>query len=622
MPFGEFVREFYLSGKVAMKKNLSFRFLWSGTAIVLSCAFIFAKAASTQEFINVAKYNTLNEAINAAVLEGKHGVYIPPNHVISANSVSIPNNFTLAGGDKRTSIVKFTGLTNYDGFTATDTSPSGICFDTFSIDACSISAPSGTEYNNSGIIKMVKAKNITVKNIRFMNAPRHALYLNGNDNLIENCEILDSNFVCIGIEGKNNCVRRNEIYGGTDWYGIRASGSNNYITGNHISQLGANATGIRIVGLANSLVKDNIIEYVGHFGIFASDQTTHDNAIVNNIVRGIGVVNGKEVGPSGTGICIWPGAHHNLIQQNLVPNCLGYGIVVSGTYDNQKRSDTELNIISQNTVSHADDPGICVTSYAKNTVVRKNIVNSCRSAGIVIGNDHDYFVLCSIGTKVLNNTAEENWLEGIYATNNVDGVITGNTLKNNGNGNWAKHVSAGIQIRTDDANIARNNIIVGNVATDDKYSDQCYGIYIENPVAESYVKSNNLVNNKSAGLYNNSRGLNTISNNMTVESENVLKTSPPIADAGNGGCLASGNEGLLDATSSHLMSGRAKFEYKWEQIYGPAVKIKKTSGKKISFIAPKVDKLSIIGVKLTTTNKNGSTSDEVYYAVCPEMDMN
>jgi hypothetical protein len=109
---------------------------------------------------------------------------------------------------------------------------------------------------------------------------------------------------------------------------------------------------------------------------------------------------------------------------------------------------------------------------------------------------------------------------------------------------------------------------------------------------------------------------------MTAESDTVLKTSPPIADAGDGGCLTSDNEGLLDASKSHLMSGKTKFNFNWEQIYGPTAKIKRTNKQKTSFIPPKVDMPGIIGFKLTTSNENGSTFDEVYYVICPKGEMN
>src|SRR6185503_16112040 len=104
----------------------------------------------------------------------------------------------------------------------------------------------------------------------------------------------------ISVSGNNNTVTGNDINGG-QWYGIELRGTDFTVSDNHITALtGSQSFGIDFQGLSNSTIKNNVIENVEHYGMYADGTTTHDNAIIGNTISQMGIVNGVRVDESGT----------------------------------------------------------------------------------------------------------------------------------------------------------------------------------------------------------------------------------------------------------------------------------------------------------------------------------
>jgi len=69
-------------------------------------------------------------------------------------------------------------------------------------------------------------------------------------------------------------------------------------------------------------------------------------------------------------------------------------------------------------------------------------------------------------------------------------------------------------------------------------------------------------------VQDNSGGTNKIENNQVSSSSAPLVNAPPVADAGPGAVVASGQSGVvLDGSGTHLMTGgNSGVSYAWRQI--------------------------------------------------------
>lgn len=570
-------------------------------------------------YLNGSAYPDLDSAVSAAISQGKSGVYIPPATTIPAmDTLHLPNSFGVVGEDPNTSMVVFSGMTDYRGFLPLETLPRDIRFENLTLDTSAIPPPPGTTANANGVIEMTNATGVVVRKVRFRDSPRFSVLLQGRNNIVEDCEFIDGHFIKVSIDGSDTCVCGNTINGGT-WQGIRATGTNHHITGNTITRLtGGQSFGVFISGLSHSLIRDNRIEYNEHYGIFGQGASTHHNAITDNVVRGIGIVDGDILDEAGSGIVLWPGAHHNLVARNEVEDCRGYALLVAGNMP--AGEDAEGNVLSSNTTSGSSDPGI-VVSGASNTLVRKNSANGHFSTGYTIG--FEVPDVHSTGSLVLHNTANGNMLEGFNLNATSDTYVLGNTATDNSTGTWPGHVSAGIALcvgqldcRAMSGSGTTNNLLLGNVCTDHG-GDQDYGVYLGAGVSSNTIRYNDLYPNAVAAFEDASGASNTINNNRTSSSTSVLDAAPPIADAGAGANLAIGQAATLDGSGSYFMGSAATMSYSWAQVYGPAVQLTNTDSPQAGFLAPTVTQLELLGFRLNVENANGSTYDEVYFAVVP-----
>jgi cysteine-rich repeat protein len=229
----------------------------------------------------------------------------------------------------------------------------------------------------------------------------------------------------------------------------------------------------------------------------------------------------------------------------------------------------------------------------------------------------------SSGSLVLHNIANGNMLEGFNLNGTSDTYMVGNRATENSTGTWPGHVSAGIALCVGQLDCqavsgsgTSNNLLLGNVSTASG-GDQDYGVYLGGGVSSNTIRYNDLYPNAVAALEDVSGASNTVDNNRTSSSTTALDTAPPIADAGTGATLSIGQAAILDGSGSYFMSNNATMSYSWAQVYGPTVVLTNTDSVQAGFLAPTVTQLELLGFRLTVDNSNGSTYDEVYFAVLP-----
>lgn len=576
-------------------------------------------------YINAADYPTLDAAVSAAVSQSGAGIYIPASTIATASStITVPSGFTILGGDPATSIINFVTLPSSQGLIATNAS--NIVFRNLVVTTTATTVD--TDFD-TGLIDIADSSHITVQGVTFANAPGKGLFLNHTSNsIVDGNKVIGCQLVKMQINGDNNIITNNTINGGP-WYGIAAAGRNDLIAGNYITRLtGTQSFGILFQGLSHSIIKNNTIEYVEHYGMYADGTDTHDNAVIDNIIRGMGIVDGVHLDESGTAIQIRGGAANNLFAKNQLPDELGYGIGLAGrgfsTSDHPDGIDASNNILSGNTITDAKDPGISI-SGTSNVTVRNNTISSPYSVALSIGDEHDDAsarVTQSPHSKILNNTFSNNWLEGIWATGISNSTIMGNTIQNNSTGVYPDHFPTGITIMSWGSNGAsQNNQIIGN-RVNGQGAGTAYGIYLAPGQGNNIVRFNDLSGNSVAGVKDDSgTTTNVISDNRMTETGTELERAPPVADAGPAGLVAEGATVTLDGSRTHLLAGRAAISYSWIQIYGPPVTIADPKTAKATFTAPTGPAAQLLGFRLTASTPHGSTFDEVYCAVDPSLPM-
>jgi parallel beta-helix repeat protein len=164
------------------------------------------------------------------------------------------------------------------------------------------------------------------------------------------------------------------------------SSSNITISGNHVSYAGQPVSGqtgkgIRLSGVSNSLVSDNVIDHNTDFGIYLTGGTT-----------GI-TVSGNAVSYNARGF-----------------QRAAAGIDVFGSSN---------NVLEFNVSHHNEDSGIDFRSNSTNNVVANNVT--------YLNGDHGIDMNGSPGQQVVSNSVYKNVTAGI----NVEGTSSGTTLVNN-----------------------------------------------------------------------------------------------------------------------------------------------------------------------------------------------
>ncbi len=443
---------------------------------------------------------------------------------------------------------------------------------------------------------------------------------------------MGNNYIVVFSQGDNTNWINNLIDGGgtNPWYGLDIYGNNLLVAGNTIQGLsGSGAYGIEFngTGVTNSVIKNNTIQCLSHYGMQILANST-GNIIAGNQVLGIGHVGGAppgcgpQVDPSGTGIDV-ENTQGNLFVNNTIQGVEGYAIVISNGGGG--------SFINNNVLQSNSDP-IITLNGGPGTVITHNTVTSPGSVGFNLGDEHDACPRSATSNNLLvTNNHFNTAYEPIYLSATQNSVIQGNAgnIGTQTAGNPSPHWPAGISVVNwaADAGCAvvensTNNIIQLNSFSSNAAAAQ-YGSYFESNQSGNTLAYNVLYPFGSPGgaaVQNNSGGAETLTNNQTTPSTSPLNNAPPVADAGPGVVVGPGQNVLLDGSATRLMTGgTAGVSYAWTQISGPPVTIANAGSVQASFTAPAVSQATILGFRLTATNAGGSAYDQVYYGVDPSI---
>jgi Ca2+-binding RTX toxin-like protein len=264
-----------------------------------------------------------------------------------------------------------------------------------------------------------------------------------------------------------------------------------------------------------------------------------------------------------------------------------------------------------------------VVSGASHVTIRENYISSPHSVGISIGDEHDNHALSTTHSdyaQIINNQIVGNWLEGIWATGISYATISGNEILNNHSyaGIYHNHQSAGITVISWPENAPSSfNWIIGNIITSNT-GHELAGVYFAPNQGSNTVSYNDLSQNVVGGIVDQSGTATNIDvSNKTTADGTELTYAPPLADAGASDAVAAGSAVGLDGSATHLMAGTGDISYRWSQIYGDAVTIEDANSAHAVFEAPGSSQTELVGFRLTVWNANGSTTDDVYFAIDP-----
>jgi hypothetical protein len=428
--------------------------------------------------------------------------------------------------------------------------------------------------------------------------------------------------------GDNTRITNNIIDGaGTSTaQAIIISGNNDLIEENTIQNLSEACAGCGGIGLylsgngfTNSIVYNNIIQCTASFGIWGEGGGVSGNIFAKNQVLGTGYAAGapnctNNIDPAGTAIELASTPGPNLFVANTVNNAQGYAAAFNTTSSPQILSDNFLNA--------PGDPTILYNG-ASNGVIRRNTVQSPGSVAMHLGDENDAFDLrtnVSNNLVVTNNTNSTGGYPGISLSGSSNSFFYGNS-------SISPYPPTGLDFQCWSAlnGGSNSNIVVGNNFGNANTGG--VGVNFDQPtIAAGQCPSGGITGCNNTLQYNmlfpatnpmvNRSGCTqTIANNQTTSDTTPLNTAPPIANAGPSQVVASGVVITLDGSGSRNMVGSNPITYSWTQILGPTVTLSSSTAQKPTFTTPAVSQATILGFKLTVSNANGSTFDQIYIGV-------
>jgi hypothetical protein len=198
-------------------------------------------------------------------------------------------------------------------------------------------------------------------------------------------------------------------------------------------------------------------------------------------------------------------------------------------------------------------------------------------------------------------------------------------------GNPSPHYQAGISLLNwqADNGCTVTTANTGNLIQDNSLTSSApgakYGIYVEASGQTGNTWAHNILypfgSSGAAAIQNNSGSNMAMDNQMT--SGGAVSSAPPLVNAGPSQIVAGGQVVTLNgsATANFPSGTRSGITYAWTQVSGTAVTINNPSSVIASFTAPArpITQAQILVFKLTATNSNGSTYDEVMVGLDPSL---
>jgi hypothetical protein len=146
-----------------------------------------------------------------------------------------------------------------------------------------------------------------------------------------------------------------------------------------------------------------------------------------------------------------------------------------------------------------------------------------------------------------------------------------------------------------------------------------YGIYIDKDQGGETIKWNVLYPNPEGAVEDRS-GLRThsIANNQTTRDASPIASAPPVANAGASKMVIPGVVITLDGSATSRLTGTATgISYRWAQIIGPRVSISSAEASQARIVEPRTDEVTVLGFRLTASDQNGFTTDDVFFGIDP-----
>ncbi len=268
------------------------------------------------------------------------------------------------------------------------------------------------------------------------------------------------------------------VLSGNSQYGVWMSDSNttgNVVEGNYIGTdaTGSNAIPNDVSGIfmgdwaSGNTISDNVLSGNEGYGIFMTD--TINNVISENEI-GLNAAGEGALGNTMSGIGAFTGVRSNTIgPRNVISGNEGYGIEIAGP-------TVENNVVIENDIGMDADGSNAIPNNA---------------SGILIAD------LASSNT-INDNVLSGNEGYGIFVTNTIDNVISGNYIGPDAGGTNSPGIQTyGIGILSG----ADGNIIGGTSAGDGNVlsGNATYGVYISGPSTSGNVVEGNLIGTDRTG---------------------------------------------------------------------------------------------------------------------------
>ena len=460
-----------------------------------------------------------------------------------------------------------------------------------------------------------------------------------------------TNFTYIAIfsEGNNTTWINNVIDGnGTQnslGYGLDVYGNDLLIANNtfkNINSTGVGGAGRAISfnsnGVTNSVIKGNLFACDANWDIFDNGGSTGNLIYNNNFFypgywsSGATTTNcGSLVDGNAPAIDIrTTGTVGDLITGNTMTGVPGYDVIGNGG----PPTGANYLYISDNILGDVGNPAITLNG-SNGTVIRRNTINSTGSVGLSLGNETVCPASSTANSLLVTNNSITSAYEPFWLTMSNGSTFTGNitNIGVNSVGNPSPHYQSAISFlnwQTDNScSITHSPNNSANVFEDNTINSTNsaaeYGAYYESGQTGNTISHNILFPYGSPGtaaIKDNSGGSNTAADNQTT-SGGAVTSAPPLVNAGPSQIVAGGQVVTLNgsATANFPSGTTSGITYAWTQVSGTAVTINNPSSAIASFTAPAppITQAQILVFKLTATNSNGSTYDEVMVGLDPSL---
>ncbi len=284
------------------------------------------------------------------------------------------------------------------------------------------------------------------------------------------------------------------------------------IKGNKINN--CSDKGIIIRRSLGGTVTDNVLTDIGNMGILLFEKSTLPANNPNRNITQLDSISNNTITRAGYhGIAIQDESSVANIDGNTVNDAKGHGISASG-------SSKVTASISKNNINNPSQNGIQIYESTSVNSITDNSISGAKNNGIIINKNS------TVTGKISNNTVKDSTMYGLRV---ADGSNTGSIEKNNISGSsedginmWSKSSAASISQNTISGSkqngiaLSTNCKITGNIEGNTVSNSGKNGIFIYGGSSAASVKSNKVSNSTSHGI-----SVSTNSSVSEISSNNI-----------------------------------------------------------------------------------------------------